>query len=273
VSARVPNVLSIAGSDPSGGAGIQADLKTFAALGAYGCAAVTALTAQNTVGVSAVFPIPADVIRAQLEAVFADVRIDAVKIGMLGSRDAVGAVAQVLGSFKPPIVVIDPVLHASTGARLIDDDSLNTLRDELLPLAAVITPNTYEAAVLLGIPEPRSVDAAKEAAARFIGSGVRAALVTGGHLDDVEFAVDVLHDGDTVRELRALRVPAPTLHGTGCTLSSAIAVLLACGCSIADACAEAQRFVGESIVHGSELTVGRGAGPVHQLGALWARSV
>jgi hydroxymethylpyrimidine/phosphomethylpyrimidine kinase len=272
VTATVPNVLSIAGSDPSGGAGIQADLKTFAALGAYGCAAPTALTVQNTLGVSSVFPVPVDVLRAQLEAVFLDVRIDAVKIGMLGSSDAVSVVADVLCAFKPPIVVIDPVLKASTGARLIDESSLDALRQELLPLATVVTPNIYEAAVLLGIAQPRSVEAARMAADQLIAKGIRAALVTGGHLDDAEFAVDVLHDGQTLCELRAPRVAASTLHGTGCTLSSAIAVLLAHGLSIADACATAQRFVAESIARGSELAVGRGAGPVHQLGALWSRS-
>jgi hydroxymethylpyrimidine/phosphomethylpyrimidine kinase len=270
VNERVPNVLSIAGSDPSGGAGIQADLKTFAALGAYGCAAPTALTAQNTLGVSAVFAVPADVFRGQLEAVFADVRIDAVKIGMLGSSDAVAIVADILRTFRPPIVVIDPVLRASTGARLIDDNSLDALRRDLLPLATIVTPNTHEAAVLLGTAEPRSVDAAREAATLFVDSGVCAALVTGGHLDDAEFVVDVLHDGASIHELRAPRVLARTLHGTGCTLSSALAVLLARGCSIVDACGAAQRFVAESIAHGSELAVGRGAGPVHQLGELWA---
>jgi hydroxymethylpyrimidine/phosphomethylpyrimidine kinase len=274
VTATAPNVLSIAGSDPSGGAGIQADLKTFAALGAYGCAAPTALTVQNTLGVSSVFPVPVDVLRAQLEAVFLDVRIDAVKIGMLGSSDAVSVVADVLCAFKPPIVVIDPVLKASTGARLIDDSSLDALRQELLPLATVVTPNTYETAALLGISQPRSVEEARKAAGQLIAAGLRAALVTGGHLDDGEgeFAVDVLHDGQTLCELRTPRVSAPTLHGTGCTLSSAIAVLLAHGLPIADACATAQRFVAESIVRGNELAVGRGPGPVHQLGELWSRA-
>jgi hydroxymethylpyrimidine/phosphomethylpyrimidine kinase len=271
VNARVPNVLSIAGSDPSGGAGIQADLKTFSALGAYGCAAPTALTVQNTIEVSRVFPVPPDVVRGQIEAVFADVRIDAVKVGMLGSRDAVCVVADILRSVRPPVVVVDPVLRASSGARLIDDESIRVLVSELLPLATVVTPNTCESAVLLGIPEPRSLDAARLAAGRLVAAGVRAALVTGGHLDDAEFAVDVLHDGQTVRELRAPRVTMATLHGTGCTLSSALAVFLARGLPIGDACAAAQRFVAESIARGGELTVGRGAGPVHQLGELWAR--
>ena len=180
-------------------------------------------------------------------------------------------VADALRAFQPPIVVIDPVLRASTGARLIDDASLCALRQELLPLATIVTPNTYEAAVLLAIPEPRSVEAARAAAGLLIGAGIRAALVTGGHIDDMDFVVDVLDDGQTVYELRAARVSAPTLHGTGCTLSSAIAVLLARELPIADACAAAQRFVAESIMRGGELAVGRGAGPVHQLGELWAR--
>lgn len=272
MSTNVPNILSIAGSDPSGGAGIQADLKTFAALGAYGCAAPTALTVQNTVAVSAVFPVPGDVLRAQLEAVFSDLRVDAVKIGMLGSGDAVSVVVDTLRRFTPPIVVVDPVLRASTGALLVDEQALNTLRRDLLALATVVTPNTYEAAVILGVPQPKTISEATAAAMALHGSGARAVLVTGGHLEDPEVVVDVLQDGRSTHELRVPRVAASTLHGTGCTLSSAIAVFLARGLTIRDACAAAQRFVRESIVRGSDLTVGRGAGPVHQLGELWSRS-
>ena len=186
---------------------------------------------------------------------------------MLGSKDAVRVVAEVLRSFQPPIVVIDPVLRASTGARLIDDDSLGALSDGQLPLATMVTPNTYEAALLLGIPSP--VGRSRASGCRpFVGAGIRAALVTGGHMDDMEFAVDVLHDGETVRELRAPRVSARrcTEPGVHCRRRSPSSRARA---SIADACAAAQRFVAESIMRGGELAGGRGAGPVHQLGKLW----
>ena len=272
MSSRVPNVLSIAGSDPSGGAGIQADLKTFAALGVYGCAVLTALTAQNTVEVSAVLPVPADFLRRQLEAVFTDVRVDAVKIGMLGAADAVRAVAAILRVYRPAFVVLDPVLRATTGAPLLDTDALVALRDELLPLVTVVTPNADEAGALLGIAAPRSVAEARAAASLLVARGVGAALVTGGHLADAEASVDVLHDGRVVRELRVPRVPSAGIHGTGCTLSSAVAALLAQGRELPQACAEAQQFVAASITRGADLRVGRGVGPVHQLGELWARA-
>ena len=273
MTSHVPNVLSIAGSDPSGGAGIQADLKTFAALGAYGCAALTALTAQNTVEVSAVLPVPADFLRQQLETVFSDVRVDAVKIGMLGTADAVRTVAAVLHAYRPPWVVLDPVLRATAGARLLDADALAVLRDELLPLVTIITPNAREAGELLGIAPPQSVADARVAAERLLSCGAPAALITGGHLGDSDVCVDVLHDGHILWELSVPRVPGARGHGTGCTLSSAVAALLAQGCLLPQACAEAQQFVAASIRRGADLRVGRGAGPVHQLGELWTRAV
>lgn len=265
MSLRTANVLSIAGSDPSGGAGIQADLKTFAALGVYGCAAPTALTAQNTVEVSAVFPIPADFLRRQLEAVFTDVSLDAVKIGMLGTVDAVRTVVAVLRAYRPPYVVLDPVLRATTGARLLDADAMDTLRGELLPLVTIITPNADEAGALLGIAPPRSVAAARKAAAMLVMRGAAAALVTGGHLADAEFCVDVLHDGRTLWEFPVPRVPGGRTHGTGCTLSSAVAALLARGHGLQQACAEAQQFVAASILRGADLRVGHGVRPLHQI--------
>ncbi|MGI8765110.1 MAG: bifunctional hydroxymethylpyrimidine kinase/phosphomethylpyrimidine kinase [Gemmatimonadaceae bacterium] len=272
MSLRTVNVLSIAGSDPSGGAGIQADLKTFAALGVYGCAALTALTAQNTVEVSGVFSIPVDFLRRQLEAVFTDVSVDAVKIGMLGTADTVRMVAAVLRAYQLPYVVLDPVLHATTGARLLDADALDALRGELLPLVTIVTPNADEAGALLGIAPPRSVAEARKAAAMLVERGGSAALVTGGHLADAEFCVDVLHDGSTLWEFPVPRAPSGRTHGTGCTLSSAVAALLARGHGLQQACAEAQRFVAASITRGADLRVGRGARPVHQLGDLWARA-
>ena len=266
---RVPNVLAIAGSDPSGGAGIQADLKTFAALRVYGCAAITALTAQNTVEVSAVFPVPAAFLRAQLDAVFGDVAIDAVKIGMLGSADAVRVVADAVRRYGPSFVVLDPVLRASTGARLLDPSALQALRDELLPIVTLVTPNADEAGALLGAAAPRTTSEARSASEQLVRLGVRAALVTGGHLQGGHESVDVLHDGSEGRELRVARVSGSATHGSGCTLSSAIAALLARGHSLPDACADAQRFVAAAIESAAALHIGQGDGPVHQLGALW----
>jgi hydroxymethylpyrimidine/phosphomethylpyrimidine kinase len=272
MSADVRNVLSIAGSDPSGGAGIQADLKTFAALGVYGCAVLTALTAQSTVELSAVLPVPPDFLHRQLDDVFADVRIDAVKIGMLGSADAIRVVAAVMRIRRPTFIVLDPVMRATAGGPLLDLDALEVLRDELLPLASVVTPNADEAGALLGIAAPRTVAEAREAARLLAARGAGAALVTGGHLVHAEESVDVFHDGCMARELRVRRVPSADTHGTGCTLSSAVAALLARGYGLPEACAEAQQFVAAAIARGADLRVGRGAGPVHQLGELWARA-
>ncbi len=266
------NVLSIAGSDTGGGAGIQADLKTFAALGVYGCTALTALTAQNTVAVRDVFPVPAEFVRRQLEAVFADIRVDAVKIGMLGTVDVVRTVADILRSHRPRFIVLDPVLRASTGARLMDADAVQAVRDELLPLVTVITPNAAEAGALLGTASPRSPAEARDAAAELVRRGARAVVITGGHLADAEVCVDVLYDGVTFRELRVTRVAGASTHGTGCTYSSAVAALLAQGRDLPQACADAQRFVANSIAHGAKLRVGQGAGPVHQFGELWERA-
>ncbi len=268
-AARVPNVLSIAGSDPSGGAGIQADLKTFAALRVYGCAAITALTAQNTVEVSGVLAVPSDFLRRQLDAVFADVRVDAVKIGMLGSAAAVRVVAAVLRAHRPAFVVLDPVLRSSTDTALLDAEALAIVMEELLPLVTVIVPNAHEAGALLGIEAPGSVTEACAAACRLTARGSAAALVTGGHLDTAHESVDVLHDGARTHEFSVPRERATSTHGTGCTLSSAIAALLARGYTLPTACAEAQRFVARAIAHGVALRVGRGVGPVHQSSACW----
>ncbi len=266
----IPNVLSIAGSDPSGGAGIQADLKTFSALGAYGCAAIAALTAQNTVGVTRVLALPPAFLRDQLDTLFSDVRVHAVKVGMLGSRDAVLVVANAMRDHAPALIVVDPVLRASTGASLLDADALEALREELMPLATVITPNIDEAGILLGNPSARCLADARAAAEQLVARGARAALVTGGHLASGEVSVDVLCDGSDIHEFAVPRIESNNTHGTGCTLSSAIAVLLATGCTLPQACRDAQQFVARAIAGATDLRVGQGAGPVHQLSALWA---
>ena len=269
MSVKVCNVLSIAGSDPSGGAGIQADLKTFSALGVYGCAAITTLTAQNTTGVSAVFPVPADFLRHQLDAVFSDVRIDAVKIGMLGSVDAIRTVAAALRLYRPAFVVLDPVLRATTGAELLPAGALATLCNELLPLVTLVTPNAHEAGVLAGRGAPQTITEARVLAALLLERGAAAVLVTGGHLTDSARSIDVLHDGLRIHEMSVPRVLAGETHGTGCTLSSAVAALLARGYALQEACALAQQFVADAISSSTALSVGRGAKPVHQLGRLW----
>lgn len=270
--ATVPNVLSIAGSDPSGGAGIQADLKTFAALAVHGGAVITALTAQNTVRISGVFPVPVAFLREQLDAVFSDMPVDAVKVGMLAGMEAVRTVADVLRAVRPPFVVLDPVVSASTGARLLSDEGIDALREELLPLVTLVTPNAHEAGVLLGSRAPRTVAEAHGAAHRLVTLGCHAALVTGGHLEEPEHSVDVLHDGATMHELRVPRVPGEGTHGSGCTLSSAVAAFLARGLALHEACALAQRFVADAIARSGALRAGRGRAPVHQLGAIWSRA-
>lgn len=265
----VPNVLSIAGSDPSGGAGIQADLKTFAALRVHGCAVLTALTAQSTRGVRDVMPVPAAFVTRQLETLLDDVEIDAVKIGMLGDAGVVRAVAAALGRHALPHVVLDPVLRASAGGALLDEEGLGVLREELLPLVDVVTPNALEAGALLGGAPPRTEHDAVQASDRIRRLGARGVLVTGGHLLDDTMCVDILATSDGVHAFRTHRVPGPATHGTGCVLSSAIAALLAHGRTLPEACTEAQEIVAESVSEGERLAVGHGAGPAHVLSRLW----
>lgn len=254
-----PRVLSIAGSDSSGGAGIQADLKTFSALGVYGSTAITAITAQNTVGVHAVAPLEPDLVRAQLDAVFDDLSIDAVKIGMLGNAAVVDTVADVLAARRPRFVVFDPVLVATTGGTLLDG-SADAL-EVLFAHATLLTPNRTEAQTLLG----RAIaddDAAFEAAARELASRGPAVLLKGGHRDGP--AADVLFDGQ-VRWFRAPRIPTRNTHGTGCTLSSAIAARLAHGDDLSTAVGAAKTWLQGALQAADALGVGRGAGPVDHL--------
>ena len=267
----VPNVLTIAGSDPGGGAGIQADLRTFAALGVYGCAAVTLLTAQNTREVTGLLVTPADFVTLQLETLFADITIDAVKIGALGNDAVVSAVAAVLRCQRSANVVLDPVVRAGNGAPLLSDAGIAALMRELLPLARLVTPNALEAAVLTGAPAGGAN--ARDAARALHALGAANVLVKGGHIDDGAECVDLLFDGDHFHEMRVPRTRTDRLHGTGCTLSSAIAALVARGRSLPEACAEAQRFVADAIDEREALDVGHGARPVHQLASLWNSNV
>ncbi len=260
------NVLTIAGSDPSGGAGVQGDLKTFAACGVYGCAVLTALTAQSTQGVAAVMPVPVDFVVRQLETLLDDVDIHAVKIGMLGDAAVASAVADVIRRYRLTNVVLDPVMHATAGGAQLEYGALNIIRRELLPLATVVTPNAAEAGALLGTDAPSTISESVAVARGIVALGARAALVTGGHVGDNATCVDVLATADSVRELRVARVAHGGTHGTGCALSSAIAALLASGHDLPSACEDAQRFVAGAVRASRRLRIGRGVAPVHTLG-------
>jgi hydroxymethylpyrimidine/phosphomethylpyrimidine kinase len=250
--------LTIAGSDSGGGAGIQADLKTFAAHGVYGTSALTAITAQNTLGVTAVYTLPADIVTAQIEAVAGDIGAHAVKTGMLATSAIVEAVAAAIASFDLPNVVVDPVMVAKSGDRLLDPDAAAAIVSELLPRASVVTPNSLEAETLAGMSIANVTDA-REAARRIVRLGARAVVVKGGHLVERN-AVDVLFDGTAFTELRAERIASRHTHGTGCTFAAAIAANLAQGLGLGEAVAAAKEYVTGAIRHG--LPIGGGAGPL-----------
>ena len=265
---RIANILTIAGSDSGGGAGIQADLKTMSALGTYALSVITALTAQNTRAVTAIHDAPPDMIEAQLDAVFDDIRIDAVKIGMLSRPEVIEVVADRLRRYDVKHVVLDPVMVAKSGDALLQPDAVSALITHLLPLAQVITPNLPEAGVLLDRSPPADVESMRTAAADLLAMGPRAILLKGGHLQKGQ-AVDIFDDGQQRRELRGERVPTGNTHGTGCTLSAAIAALLGRGVDLPSAAAMAKDYVTEAIAAADRLDVGEGHGPVHHFHALW----
>jgi hydroxymethylpyrimidine/phosphomethylpyrimidine kinase len=253
-----PVALTIAGSDSGAGAGIQADLKTFAALGVYGVSAITAITAQNTQGVSAVEVLSADIVRAQIRAVVADFPVRAAKTGMLATAELVGVVAAAIRELRIPNLVVDPVMVAKSGDALLAPDAVESLKTTLLPLAAVVTPNLPEAEALAGMVI-RSESDAEEAARRIAALGPAAVVVKGGHADSVDI-VDVLFDGVTVRRFTQPRVPGSDTHGTGCTFAAAVAAHLARGRSLADAVPVAQRYIAGAIASAPRL--GQGHGPM-----------
>ncbi|MDB5648800.1 MAG: Phosphomethylpyrimidine kinase [Hyphomicrobiales bacterium] len=265
----IPNVLSIAGSDPSGGAGIQADLKTFSALGCYGMAAITALTAQNTQGVTGVHVPPASFVADQIEAIFADITVAAVKIGMLANAEIVEAVAESLSRHKPPFIVLDPVLVATSGDSLGAPGVVDAMREHLFPLATLITPNLPEAARLADMPEATDLSGLEGLASRLHEVGARAVLVKGGHLTG-DTADDVLFDGVALSHFSAPRIATRNTHGTGCTLSSAIAAHLARGMSLTDAIRASKAYLNAALEASDTLNVGRGQGPVHHFRWLWS---
>jgi hydroxymethylpyrimidine/phosphomethylpyrimidine kinase len=262
--------VTIAGSDSSAGAGIQADLKTFAALGVYGASVITALTAQNTERVDAVHAVPRNFIHAQMRSVFTDLDVAAVKIGMLANRETILSVAQGLKEFTQAPVVHDPVMVAGSGDALLDPGAETTLREALLPLAALITPNIPEAAKLLGTA-PASNGAEMEAQARdLVARGAHAVLLKGGHLQGAT-AIDIFYDGKELLKLEAPRIETESTHGTGCTLSAAIAAGLAKGGSLKDSVVAAKAFVSAAIAAADRLKIGKGKGPVHHFHALWPK--
>ena len=264
----IANVLTIAGSDSGGGAGIQADLKTFSALGTYGCSVITALTAQNTRAVTAIHEVPAEFVRAQLDAVFDDIAIAAVKIGMLASSAIVEAVAAGLERHGAPNVVLDPVMVAKSGDRLLRPDAVSALKERLLPLSTLITPNLPEAGDLLGLEEPEDEAGMIAAAAGLRARGARAVLVKGGHMEEAD-SIDILDDGGEPLTLVAPRVATANTHGTGCTLSAAIAALLGQGMELRRAVRDATAYLTQAIAAADRLEVGHGHGPVHHFHAWW----
>lgn len=263
----VPVAVTIAGSDSGGGAGIQADLKTFAALGVYGATVITALTAQNTKGVFAVHEVPADFITAQIDAVFSDLDVAAVKIGMLGNAAAIEAVAAGLVRHGARNVVLDPVMAATSGERLLRADALDALL-KLIPRASVVTPNLPEAAALLGMPAARDESEMLAQARKLLELGAHAVLIKGGHGGGPD-SVDLLVETAGSTRFSAPRIRTENGHGTGCTLASAIASGLARGLPLGEAVGEAKTYIGGAIAAADRLDIGSGRGPLHHFFKWW----
>lgn len=284
------HLLTIAGSDSSGGAGIQADLKTFAAHGVFGMSVITAVTAQNTCGVTAVQDISPDIITAQIDAVFSDIRVDGVKIGMVSRTESIHAIAEALKKWQPPVIVVDPVMISKSGYPLLQPEACDALIKELLPLATLLTPNLPEAEAICGFsmqvgePHPQSINDSsagkakpfsikteqdmEKAASHIISLGAKAVLVKGGHLEDS--ADDYLYDGKQGIWLPGTRIQTQHTHGTGCTLSSALASNLAKGMELTEAVKAAKAYVTTAIEHG--IALGHGHGPTHHFVDLWNKA-
>jgi hydroxymethylpyrimidine/phosphomethylpyrimidine kinase len=258
----IPIALTIAGSDSSGGAGIQADLKTFAALGVYGASVITALTAQNTRGVSGVHPVPADFVTAQIDAVFGDLDVRAVKIGMLAQLATIDAIVAGLTRWSPAHIVLDPVMVATSGDRLLATDAVEALRTKLIPRASIITPNLPEAAALLDEAVAVSRAEIEHQGRRLLSMGCGAVLIKGGHGQGAE-SIDYLIRGDGVIALAAPRIATNNTHGTGCSLSSAIVAGLARGEEMETAVRHAKTWISAAIAAADGLGVGHGFGPIH----------
>jgi hydroxymethylpyrimidine/phosphomethylpyrimidine kinase len=258
----VPVALTIAGSDSSGGAGIQADLKTFAALGVYGASVITALTAQNTLGVRGIHQVPAEFVTAQIDAVFSDLDVGAVKIGMVAQLASIDAIAAGLKRWSPKHVVLDPVMVATSGDRLLAAEAIDALRRKLIPCASVITPNLPEVAALLDEPVAASEAGIESQGQRLLAMGCRAVLIKGGHGQGTE-SIDYLFDGNRTLALAAPRIATKNTHGTGCSLSSAIAAGLAKGEDLETAVRNAKAWINAAIAAADRFSVGHGHGPIH----------
>ncbi|MCY3692280.1 MAG: bifunctional hydroxymethylpyrimidine kinase/phosphomethylpyrimidine kinase [Chloroflexota bacterium] len=263
-SSRPPTAMTIAGSDSGGGAGIQADLKTYSALGVFGTSTLTAITAQNTVGVTAVHEIPTDVIAAQIDAVVSDIGADAVKTGMLSSSAIVATVAEAVRRHGITNLVVDPVMVAKSGDRLLREEAIATICSELIPLAKVVTPNIPEAEELTG-RSIESDDDVRRAAEAIIGMGAKSVVVKGGHREGPP--TDVLYDGEEFLEFTAERIPSTNTHGTGCTFASAVAAGLAHGLETPAAVRQAKDYVTAAI--SAAYPIGQGHGPLHHFHAFW----
>lgn len=266
--ASVPICVTIAGSDSGGGAGIQADIKTFSALNVYGGSVITAITAQNTLAVTAVHDIPSEIVAAQIDAVFSDINVASVKIGMVSVPETIQAIAKGLRHFSGP-VVLDPVMVAKSGDRLLSEAAISTLRERLIPLASLLTPNRPEAACLLDCAIACNNDEAEAQGRALLGLGAKAVLMKGGHAEgDICTDLLILKDLPTIK-LEAPRIDTQHTHGTGCTLSSAIAAGLGKGLSMQEALREAHTYLQAAIRSANKLHVGNGHGPVHHFHALW----
>ena len=259
--------MTIAGSDSGGGAGIQADLKTFAALGVYGTSALTAITSQNTQHVTEVMELPVSMVQSQIDAVLSDIGADAVKTGMLSSSAMIEAVVEKVHEYRLVNLVVDPVMVAKGGDRLLQEDAVEALRTLLVPMARVVTPNIPEAEVLTG-SEIKTIDDSRDAAREIVAMGARAAVVKGGHLDGP--ATDIYYDGEEFRAFTAPRVATTSTHGTGCTFASATAAGLAKGLTTREAVAEAKKYVTSAIRHA--FPMGSGHGPLNHFYELWERT-
>jgi hydroxymethylpyrimidine/phosphomethylpyrimidine kinase len=267
-SQNTPIVLTIAGSDSGGGAGIQADIKAISATGAYACSVITALTAQNTQGVTGILGIVPEFVKAQLDAVFTDLNVVAVKIGMLADAKIIGAVAEKLREYQPKYVVLDPVMVATSGDLLLENSAINALKSELLPLATVITPNLPEGAALLGTNVPQSQQQMEALIDSLRSLETTAILLKGGHLESEQSSNDLLITAENVEHFETKRIATKNTHGTGCTLSSAIASFLAQGHGLSEAVEHGKDYITQAIAHADELDIGKGHGPVHHFYAL-----
>lgn len=258
-----PIVLTIAGSDSGGGAGIQADIKAISATGSYACSAITAITAQNTMGVSGIFPIPLEHIEKQLDAVFTDLNVVAVKVGMLADCDIIELVVRKLKQYQPPFLVVDPVMVTSNGDLLLKPAAIDTLKRKLLPMADLITPNLPEGAALIGKPVPKNEQDMNAMVGDLRQLGVKAVLLKGGYLQQEVNSNDLLILPDSVEQLLAKRIHTKNTHGTGCTLSSAIASYLAQGHDLLAAVRLGKTYITQALTHAKQLKIGNGRGPVH----------